>query len=345
VEATVGLVAVAPTILAAAGIEVPAAMVGRSLFAARDRGDSGIYAETYTPRFHFGWSELVSWIRGPHQYIHGPDPELFDLGSDPAQTHNLIAEERRLAHDLRSILERQLSPPEPPAAVDEEARAALAALGYAGGVSSRRLGSSRELPDPKRMVHTLRDLHAGLEQYAAGRPQEAAATLRRAVTASPDLVDAWDYLGRSYQRLRQFDRAIAAFREALDRSERAPEAAIGAAISLVEVGRPTEALLVVRAERQRDPHDLRLGLLEGRLLLSLGRTVEAERLAQETLQQGPDDADALYQMGAVKMATRDLVEAEQYFRRALAIAPEHPAASSDLDVLIRAQRIAGSGSR
>jgi cytochrome c-type biogenesis protein CcmH/NrfG len=68
-------------------------------------------------------------------------------------------------------------------------------------------------------------------------------------------------------------------------------------------------------------------------------------LAQETLQQGPDDADALYQMGAVKMATRDLVEAEQYFRRALAIAPEHPAASSDLDVLIRAQRIAGSGSR
>jgi arylsulfatase A-like enzyme/Flp pilus assembly protein TadD len=339
VQAPAGLVDLFPTVLQLLDVEkMPEDLDGASLLDLLEPEEGApvrsLYAETYSPRVHFGWSELTSLIEDRFQYIHGPDPELYDLQADPAELTNLVQGERRVFAEMRQRLEGRLVPLAPPAAVDQETRQALAALGYVGTAAS---GLTGPLPDPKKMIPTLGYLHEGLEQFAKQRHAEAAANLRKAVDANPNMVDGWDYLGRSYQRLRRYDDALRAFKQAMKLSGGLPELALSTAVTLVEVGRPDEALLVLRHQVEKSPEDLRLRFLQTRLLLVLQRPQEAAAQAEEVLRIAPDNADANYQRGSVRMGARDFVQAEADFRRALEIDPNHPGTLSDYAVLLTLQ--------
>lgn len=333
VAAPARLIDLAPTVLSVLGREVPAAMQGKSLLdlLQAEKAPRDVYAESYTPRLHFGWSELTSLIRDRFQYIQGPDPELYDLQADPGQLSNLLNGERRTFAELRRDLEPYLTPLQAPQAVDEETKKSLAALGYIGTAPADLSGT---LPDPKSMLHTLNDLQKGLALFAQKKPGEAAAVLRKAVDANPRMVDAWDYLGRSYQRLNRHEEALRAFKESMKLSGGTPETALGAAMTLIEVGRPDEALLVLRSQIAKSPEELRLQFLQIRLLLVMKQTAEAAQLAAEVLRKAPDNADSHYAQGSVAMAQRDFPQAERSFRRALELAPDHPASLSDLGVLL-----------
>jgi choline-sulfatase len=335
VPTPVRLLDVSPTLLALLGFEAPAALAGRSLLAPLpDSGPPPVYAEAYAPRIHYGWSELTSLIRGNLHYVEGPDPELFDLAADPAERRSVLADERRSYFELRQALAPWKAPLQPPRAVDQETRQKLAALGYVG-TAAADLGGP--LPDPKKMIGTLAVFQDGLREFNRSQTDRAIADLSRAVKENPKLVDAWDYLGRSFQRQHRFDEALAAYKEAMKLSGGLPEVALATAILLVQVGRPEEALLVLHHQIEKSPEDHRLAFLEVRVLLSLGRVAEARPRAEAMLRQLPANADAVYQMGSVEMAERDLPAAERDLRRALAISPVHPAALSDLAVLLAAE--------
>jgi Flp pilus assembly protein TadD len=232
---------------------------------------------------------------------------------------------------MKTSLASLQAPFAPPAAVDEETRRAFAALGYAGTGATTITGP---LPDPKAMIPTLALLHEGVALFAQQHPERAAAALRGAVDANPNMVDGWEYLGRSYQQLRQHEKALAAFERAMSLSGGLPEVALGTALSLVEVGRPEEALVLLRGQIERGPEDLRLAYLEVRILGVQGRLEEAARRASDTAARAPREADAVYQLGTVRMARHDLEGAERDFREALSLAPDHVAALSDLSVLL-----------
>lgn len=336
VSAPARLIDLAPTVLSVLGRDIPAAMQGKSLLdlLQPEKAPRDVYAESYTPRLHFGWSELTSLIRDRFQYIQGPDPELYDLQADPGQLSNLLNQERRTFSELRRDLGPYLTPLQAPKAVDEETKKSLAALGYIGTAPADLSGT---LPDPKSMLHTLADLQKGLALFAQKKPGEAVAVLRKAVDANPRMVDAWDYLGRSYQRLNRHEEALRAFKESMKLSGGTPETALGAAMTLIEVGRPDEALLVLQSQIAKSPEELRLQFLQIRLLLVMKQTAEAARLAGEVLGKAPDKADAHYAQGSVAMAQRDFPLAEQSFRRALELDPDHPASLSDLGVLLTIQ--------
>ncbi|HXO42965.1 MAG TPA: sulfatase, partial [Thermoanaerobaculia bacterium] len=109
VAAPAALVDVYPTLVSLVGLQPPAGLPGRSLLAPRlaaEGGEREIYAETEYPRLHFGWSELSSLIHGRFHYIHGPDPELYDLDADPAEVHEARERERRSFADLRGRIAR-----------------------------------------------------------------------------------------------------------------------------------------------------------------------------------------------------------------------------------------------
>jgi cytochrome c-type biogenesis protein CcmH/NrfG len=234
---------------------------------------------------------------------------------------------------MRAEVERRtvaLAAPEP---VDEQTRRQLAALGYIGSAAAP---AGARLPDPKSMIHTLKPLQDGLELFGQQKPAEAARALRQAVDANPLMVDAWSYLGFSYQRLQEHERALAAFREATRLSGGLPEVALATAATLAELGRVDEARLVLQHQIARSPEDFRLRYQEVRLLLFSGRLEEAAAAAESTLQLAPEEADAQYQMGSVRMAQRSLPEAERHLRRALELDAAHPAALSDLAVLLAA---------
>ena len=83
VAAPVQQIDVAPTILDLIGAPANASLKGRSLRPLLDGtgtiADTGIYAEAFYSRYHFGWSELLSLTDERYRYVKAPKPELYDL--------------------------------------------------------------------------------------------------------------------------------------------------------------------------------------------------------------------------------------------------------------------------
>jgi arylsulfatase A-like enzyme/Tfp pilus assembly protein PilF len=239
--APVQLIDVFPTVAGLLGIEPPAPLPGTSLLRLLDGEppDRRIYSETFYPRLHFGWSELTALFDDRHQYIHGPDPELYDLLDDPAETDNLARRRARLAAALRDEIEGFDRSLEGPAAADEETRQALAALGYIGSVGA--VDEAGPLADPKSRLDTLADLKAGFRYQSRDEPEQAAAAFERALVENPQMLDAWESLARALQKLGRREEALAAYKQALEISDGSPHLAISAASLLFELRRLDEA--------------------------------------------------------------------------------------------------------
>ena len=73
---------------------------------AAPRDPSPSYAETFYPKWHFGWSELKSVRVGDWKYIDAPKPELFDLRADAVEKRNAIDARGALANGLSTELNR-----------------------------------------------------------------------------------------------------------------------------------------------------------------------------------------------------------------------------------------------
>ncbi len=141
VATPVGLVDVAPTVLALAGIESSASHDGRSL-AAAIRGDAEL-----APLPLFGIRRLVDeatgWGHGVKlsvrtdrwKYIFSSDSphELYDLAADPGEQRNVLGTQLERATELRGVLEKHVAAlprPHEAAPLSDETRRALQALGY-----------------------------------------------------------------------------------------------------------------------------------------------------------------------------------------------------------------------
>ncbi|MCP3964327.1 MAG: sulfatase-like hydrolase/transferase [bacterium] len=335
VATPVALVDVFPTLLDLTGISRPEGLAGVSLLRARDGETSSrtIYAETFFPRLHFGWSDLASLVDGRYHFIEGPDPELYDLEADPGETSNIVWQERSVTARLRKELSGYERTLQAPGAVDPEERRALEALGYVGSTAPEPDGP---LPDPKSRLDTVADLKNGLRHYSAGELEQAVAAYRRAVAANPRSLDAWEYLGRSLSELGRPGEALEAFERALELADgRASHLAVASALTLLNGRRPAEAIELLRREIAKSPDALELRLLEARALVITGRVDEALASTEAAARSAPDNADAIYMRGAVHIGRRDLDAGERDLRRALELAPDHTAAISDLAALMQ----------
>ncbi|MCK5375579.1 MAG: sulfatase, partial [Acidobacteria bacterium] len=130
----VQLIDLHPTLASALGLPRGKNLQGTPLLAQPrpEPRDNPIYAETIYPRLHFGWSDLAALIVGRYHFIDAPEPELYDLLSDPDEADNLVGSDPVLETELETALsayDRQL---EAPAATEPETRRRLQALGYVG---------------------------------------------------------------------------------------------------------------------------------------------------------------------------------------------------------------------
>ena len=172
VKDLVSLVDVAPTMLKTAGIGSFDAD-GIDLAPAIEGGavpDRALYAESFAPLLDFGWSPLRTIRRDGWKYIAAPEPELYHLSDDPAETENRIASEPQRAADLArrvdAISSPSCRPPLRPSTAKRSRR--LQALGY---VSGRTTTGARA--DPERSPRRSRTSGGDHVRRAARRPARA----------------------------------------------------------------------------------------------------------------------------------------------------------------------------
>jgi tetratricopeptide (TPR) repeat protein len=203
----------APTIERLLGGPAPAG--GRDLLAS-GAGARPVYSETYYPRIHLGWSELRSLVSGSFHYIASPAPELFDLGRDVGETHNVLESQRPTAFALKNDLAAI------PAAFEEakleaspEEVSRLAALGY---LTAKAAPATGPLPDPKTELGALGEMTSAAELARAGRLVESAAKCRELLTRHPGLLDARLQLAWNLSQLGRFDEARREYAAVVERS-------------------------------------------------------------------------------------------------------------------------------
>jgi len=329
VGAPVQLVDVYPTLAALVGAPVPEDLPGTSLV--RPAGEAAsrpIYAETFYPRLHYGWSDLASLIEGRFHYLDGPDPELYDLEADPSETRNLLQEQSQVAAALRRHLtayRRTLTPPSP---VADETRAKLEALGYLGGTAAVVDGP---LPDPKAQIPTLADLRIAFEHVKKQEFAQAVPAFRKVLAANPGMLDAWKHLGEALRQLGRPEEALDAYRKALEISGGDGELTLTVALLHLELGRLDEARAGIARAQSR-------GLEVDRALRRLGLALaRAGRLGEATAILRPlaatEDPPAMNALALIFAESGRRDAATAILRRVLEIDPTNAEAHEHLGLV------------
>ena len=376
------LVDLKPTILELTGLRPPAGaeLSGRSLAATLGGGPepapAPLYAESLVPRLRFGWSDLRVLRDGPWKYIDAPEPELYDLASDPGEGDNLASRQARRAAAMRDTLAPLVAAERATETADDalsaELRDQLAALGYLGAVET---AAEDRGADPKEKIGEFRfandAMRSGLEMLRARRfdlsAQRFGALLERGIDSPEIRLN----LGRSLLALDRTAEAAEQFAAAAAASPQLGRAWLGLADAHSRLGEHEEALAALSSGRRAQPDEALLWREEARLLRILGRPAEARIALTEAIERQPDDpflhaglSELLWDAGrpeeglaALGRATElgpanprywnalgqrlgelaRFAEAEPAFRRAVELAPENPAYAFNLALAVARQ--------
>jgi arylsulfatase A-like enzyme/Flp pilus assembly protein TadD len=344
----------------------------RSLLAMLDDAPQRpIYAETYYPRLHFGWSDLHSLIDGNRHYIRGPIPELYDLGSDPAEKNNRLPGDRRNFVQMRTAIEPFVKAASAPAQIDPEEAAKLAALGYVGSTVSTAEGD--ELPDPKTTVAVFQQIRQAYTWFRDERFDQALTLTDQLLRDNDKIVDLWDLKSKILTKLGRSRDAIATAREGLKRQPNAVPLLMTVANHSIAIKdydqAQAHAELLMKSEPSR-AHEILARVALGRGdhdqarqeaaasvknshdptpgYLTLGLIAKKEEKFDESLRYLDQAASAVknhkkplatlhFNRGDVLARLGRNAEAEQEFRKEIAAYPENPEAYSALILLLSSQ--------
>ncbi|MEO8502311.1 MAG: sulfatase-like hydrolase/transferase [Acidobacteriota bacterium] len=283
VTTPVGLVDVAPTLVALAGAQTSSSFDGRSLLTTMtgEGTPRTLYAETYYPRLHFGLSDLQAAIESRWYLIDGPQPELFDLAKDAAQADNRLESERREYVRLRGVAAASNRPLASPSGVDPEAAAHLAALGYLAGPGGPRSGA---LPDPRSQRDLLAEIQAGFDAFFEHQDALAIDQFQRAIQRRDSIRDVWMFLARALDRQGRSVEALAAWDRTLALSAGDPVVTLQVGERHLALGHPEEARQLAETARAGDPNGAENLLIE--VDLAEGKTAEADRRIAQSLANG-----------------------------------------------------------
>ena len=302
-DVPVSVVDVAPTILDLLGLEPAAGADGRSLSSLASGERGAVYIESLSPYLEHGWAPLFA-LRGARlKYIEAPRRELYDLAVDPGETDNRIesaehgAARDSLARELEALL-LTFPPLEEVAgqalALDEETRARLVALGYAGTTVAAPVAGAA-LADPKDMLAAYDRFQKASFAADTGRFAEALPVLRELAQQSPGNRAAWNKLAEAYAL----------------------------------TGHPAEAEAMLRKalSMQLDPDGL---MLLAQILITQHRLDEVDPLVDEALGIDPDFGTAIVVRGDLAVLRGSYDEAAEQYRLAAEVDPYRaaPLASS-----------------
>jgi arylsulfatase A-like enzyme/thioredoxin-like negative regulator of GroEL len=325
-----------PTLLEAAGQQVPADLPGRSLLSAGERRGEGprqSYFEAMAAMLNRGWAPLNGVIAGREKFIDLPIPERYDLAADPGETVNLAGRSPERDRVLAAAL-RAFNAPLPGARRTEtpEAAAQLRALGYTSG-SAPLKAHYTENDDPKRLVELDRDVHRAVEAFSSSRMDDAVALYRSIIAKRPDMAIAYRHLAFVEWQRGNVSGAIAVLEQASKAGITGASVRAQLAGYLTDVGRPADAVRLIEplaADPNADPDTLNaLGIAYARA----GREADATRVFDRALALDPKSAIPLENLGILALQRGDLDAASARFERAAELDPHSSQAWADLGVV------------
>lgn len=316
VKTPVQLVDVFPTILERTATPAPATghRVGQSLLSFLDGGPvRSIYAETYYPRFHFGWSDLHSLIEGDNHYIRSPQPELFDLAADPGEKKNVLQDNRRAYIKLRDEIEPFVKSAAAPANIDPEEAAKLAALGYVGSTVDTSNGAP--LPDPKSMMGPFHDIRVAYTLYRDGKEPEALELTNKLLADNGQITDLWDLKAKILYKMGRERDSIEAAKDGLRHVPTAIALLYDVANLALTMGdldtAQKHAEIAVKIE-PGEAHDIL-----SRIWMRRNDAKRAEEEAKLAVDTAHDPTNPLIMLGGIERNRGNLPAALAYYQRAL----------------------------
>ena len=348
VTTQVRLADIAPSVLEAAGLVVPASMQGESLMplfrqeqdtvgtsaanrpptasrSSRTTEDRPVYAETDYPRQAFGWSPLAAWRANRFLLVRAPMLEVYDVVADPGETRNLAATRARLVDgmsaELREFITRSSGPDGPGGPqgtrIDPELAGRLAALGYVSGSGA----PANSGIDPKDRIGIANDLHRAELLVDAGAFARALPLLTRVTTAEPEIPLAQLQLGVARVRQRQYALAIAPLAKAAALQPEQMTAHYELGVALYETGdlKAAATHFEIVAAKMPQYADARYSL--GSVYARIGRVADAVTELRAAIELEPRHFRANLLLGRILTLQNRSEQAVPYLQTAVDVDP------------------------
>jgi arylsulfatase A-like enzyme/Tfp pilus assembly protein PilF len=341
VDDRIRIVDLMPTALELLGVPVPAAVQGVSLMPVTRGQRLSLIAqsESWYPRYHYGWSELLSVQDERFHYIRAPRPELYDLQADPRELQDRSGDDAARLAALDRALETHLqrtasaTAAKGPQAVDSETEEKLAALGYVGASGGGRHMEDRPRGDPKDKIGLYNLIKQASGASAEGRLDEAIAKVQEALRADPEIVEAYMLLGNFQKKARQPEEAIASYRRALERDPEHQGALFSLAVAYKDQGRLEEARLGFERARALDPRNGRVLWQLADLFVRRGDHDQAQAVIQDALSRKVEEHRFLLKLGESQIEAKRYDDAEKSLRLALEKKPDLDTANFNLGLV------------
>ncbi len=322
-----------PTILDLAGVAPPrstGSLPGRSLASLlrgepAPRDEAPAFAESLTPRIHYGWSDLRSVREGRWKFILAPRSELYDLARDPSELKNVIDAEPARARAFRAAIDRRLA--SEAAATRGQAQAGdvpielIEKLGALGYVSGGAAGGASTDADPKDKIADYRELnallHAGLLNLRDKQYDAAATRFKTLAARGIDSFESHYYYGQALVALARWREAAAQFDRAIPRLPGFAATYLALADCRVAIKDRHGAIDALRRGARAVPTDARIYRRLGELHRDSGDLQQAASSFRDAIARDPAEPSQWNSLGMIVGAGGDLVEAERLFREAV----------------------------
>ena len=172
--------------------------------------------EAMKPFLEYGWQPQVMAVGGRQKSILAGRVEIYDVVADPAETHDLAADERTRPPVPNALRDYPVPSPgaaRPPENLDENARKALASLGYVSATAAPQV--RKNAPRPADMTGLFQTIDKASGLFVAGEYARAIPVLEQhrsrptRTTSTPllRLATAHSSLGHDAKALEMFKRA------------------------------------------------------------------------------------------------------------------------------------------